>query len=159
MEFSHLRLYNSRLKRKNEILKRRRRTLQGIYCEVRLDCDAEGLYADQSMACWRRLPGLVTRYKGESQTTHGFANSGAGPVAPYRTQGAHGNRRTADIGKTHLKMRLTTTKENQTTTSGASNQILLRILQLPKHLVVQDYSGSVFRTHHLFGHLEGLLSK
>ena len=37
MELSRLRVENLRLKRENEILKKRRRTLQGMFCEVRLD--------------------------------------------------------------------------------------------------------------------------
>lgn len=37
MEQSRLRAENIRLKRENEILKKRRRTLQGTFCEVRLD--------------------------------------------------------------------------------------------------------------------------
>ena len=37
-ELSRLRAENLRLKRKNEILKERRCTSQGMSCEVRLDC-------------------------------------------------------------------------------------------------------------------------
>jgi len=40
MELSRLRAENLRLKRENEILKKRRRTSQGMSCEVRLDCRA-----------------------------------------------------------------------------------------------------------------------
>ncbi len=40
MELSRLRAENLRLKRENEILKKRRRTSQGMFCEVRLDCRA-----------------------------------------------------------------------------------------------------------------------
>ncbi len=41
MMLSRLRGENLRLKRGNEILKKRRRTLQEVYCEVRLDCRAK----------------------------------------------------------------------------------------------------------------------
>ena len=45
MELSRLRAENVRLKRENEILKKRRRTLQGTSCEVRLDGGAaQGLH-------------------------------------------------------------------------------------------------------------------
>jgi transposase len=40
MERSRLRAENLRLKRENEILKKRRRTSQGMFCEVRLGCRA-----------------------------------------------------------------------------------------------------------------------
>lgn len=40
MELSRLRAENLRFKRENEILKKRRRTSQGMFCEVRLDCRA-----------------------------------------------------------------------------------------------------------------------
>lgn len=38
MELFRLRAENLRLKRENEILKKRRRTLQRMFCKVRLDC-------------------------------------------------------------------------------------------------------------------------
>ncbi len=40
MELSRLRAENLRLKRELEITKKRRRTSQGMFCEVRLDCRA-----------------------------------------------------------------------------------------------------------------------
>jgi transposase len=40
MDLLRLRAENIRLKRENEILKKRRRTSQGMFCEVRLDCRA-----------------------------------------------------------------------------------------------------------------------
>jgi len=45
MELSRLRAENLRLKRENEILKKRRRTSQGKWCEVRLDCRARQVVA------------------------------------------------------------------------------------------------------------------
>ena len=85
MELSRLRAENLRLKRENEIAKKkRRRTLQEMFCEVRLDCRTRTALPThrhvRSARCQHpRLPRLEARWSARSQATHRGPDAGADP--------------------------------------------------------------------------------
>ena len=84
MELSRLRAENLRLKRENEILKKRRRTLQEMFCEVRLDCRARTTLPThrhvRSARCqYQRLSRLEARWSAKSQATDRRSDAGADP--------------------------------------------------------------------------------
>ena len=91
MELSRLRAEVARLKRENDIIKKQRRTLLEMFCEVRLDRrQQQGLCADRHVCRTGRLHQRLSRMETGryacSQTAHGRANTGGNPRHPCRTQ-------------------------------------------------------------------------